>query len=84
MDNANLTQKNFEVSPSTYALAVAYQDVRLTDTQVSSSRLKSYNAAIDDNGQEKLLNRFFVNYAGQNYPSPDGDCKFDEANLCRL
>lgn len=76
IDNASFQQKNFDVSPSTYALSVAYQDLRAgTNSVVSSSKFKSYNAAI--NSEEDLkLERFFINYAGQNLPAPDADPEF--------
>jgi len=71
-----LTQKNFDVSPSSYALTVAYQDTRAgTNTQVSSSKFKSYNAALTTSEEQKL-ERFFLNYAGQNLPAPDADPSF--------
>jgi hypothetical protein len=76
IDTTSFQQKNFDVSPSTYALTVAYQDLRAgTNAQVSSTKFKSYNAALT--GSEELkLNRFFVNYAGQNLPAPDADPSF--------
>ena len=84
IDNASFQQKNFDVSPSTYALTVAYQDLRAgQDTRVSSSIFKSYNAALSNvanvvgNVSEELkLNRLFINYAGQNLPAPDADPEF--------
>jgi len=74
--NGGMQQKNFDVSPSTYALTVAYQDSRAgTNTQISSSKFKSYNALITTS-EELKLRRFFINYAGQNLPSPDADPLF--------
>lgn len=70
-------QKNFDVSPSTYALTVAYQDGRIgSDTRISSSKFKAYNLAITE-PQELKLNRFYISYAGQQFPSPDADPKFN-------
>jgi len=72
----SFTQKNFDVSPSTRSLTVAYQDARVgTDTRFSASRFKSYDAA-GEAVQDLKLNRFYVNYAGQNLPSPDADPEF--------
>jgi hypothetical protein len=77
IDTTNFQQKNFDVSPSSYALTVAYQDLRAgTNTQVSSSKFKSYNAGLTAS-EELKLNRFFVNYAGQNLPAPDADPNFE-------
>lgn len=77
IDNENFAQKNFDVSPSTYALSVAYQDLRAgNNTSVSSSKFRSYNDALTA-PVELNLNRFFINYAGQNMPAPDADPIFD-------
>ena len=82
IDNASFAQKNFDVSPSTYALSVAYQDLRAgNNTSVSSSKFRSYNAGLTA-AQELSLERFFINYAGQNMPAPDADPQFD-ANIDR-
>lgn len=73
VDSSSLGQKSWDVSPSTYALTVAYQDLRAgTNTQVSASKFKSYNVALNAE-EETKLNRFFINYAGQNIPAPDAD-----------
>ena len=73
IDNTSFQQKSFDVSPSTYALAVAYQDQRIgTDTRVSAAKFKSYNAALSAS-EEVKLNRFFINFAGANKPAPDAD-----------
>ena len=76
IETTSFAQRNFDVSPSTYALSVAYQDIRAgNDTRASTSIFKAYNTAFT--GTEELkLNRFFINYAGQNLPSPDADPDF--------
>jgi hypothetical protein len=78
IDNTSFAQKNYEVSPSTYALTVAYQDLRAGEnTALSSSKFKSYNSlAVPTTSEELKLNRFFINYAGQNLPAPDADPSF--------
>jgi hypothetical protein len=82
IDNTGFAQKNFEVSPSSYALSVAYQDLRAGEnTAISSSKFKSYDSAngnlIPSKTDESLkLSRFFINYAGQNLPAPDADPEF--------
>ena len=76
VDTVSFQQKNWDVSPSTYALTVAYQDLRAgTNTQVSPSKFKAYNAALTSS-QEIKLQRFFINYAGMNLPAPDADPNF--------
>lgn len=76
IDNFSFAQKNWDVSPSTYALTVAYQDLRAgTNTQISASKFKSYNVDITTSEEQKL-NRWYINYAGTSYPSPDADPSF--------
>ena len=78
IDNGGSFQgKYFDVSPSTHALTVAYQDGRAgTNSQISVSKFKSYNVAVNAE-QETKLNRFYINFAGQNLPTPDADPEFD-------
>jgi hypothetical protein len=69
----NFQQKNFDVSPSSFALTTCFQDTRAGNlTQFSASKFK-----IDGPTQAELtLNRLFLNYAGQNRPAPDADPSF--------
>lgn len=81
VDVPNFQQKNFDVSPSTYALSVAYQDLRCgTNTALSASKFKSYDngagGLIPTTSEELKINRFFLNFAGQNLPAPDADPSF--------
>ena len=76
-NQTSFQQRNFDVSPSTYALTVAYQDARSgSNTLHSSSIYKVSNVGNTENNEELKLNRFFINYAGQNLPAPDADPKF--------
>jgi len=71
------TQRNFDVSPSTYALTVAYQDSRSgNDSRNSPSIFKVSDPNRTSNNEEQKLSRFFINYAGQNLPAPDADPNF--------
>jgi hypothetical protein len=73
--DGGFSQKNFDVSPSTFALTTAFQDTRAgSDSLYSSSKFK-----FDGSGELKL-NRMFINYAGQNRPAPDADPMYDPAN----
>ena len=77
----SFAQRNFDVSPSTYALTVAYADVRAGEhTAISASKFKSYETAVAGAAvsvpQELNLERFFINYAGQNLPAPDANPDF--------
>ena len=86
VDQATFGQKDFTVSPSTYALTAAYQDGRVgTDTRISSTKFRSYQNGVAgvipaDTAvvpQELNLQRFFINYNSQNFPQPDADPEFD-------
>lgn len=80
IDNPSFAQKNWDVSPSTYALTVAYQDIRAgTNTRTPSSKFISFNAGLTGREEQKL-NRWYINYAGANYPSPDADPNFVAGN----
>lgn len=72
---AGFSQKPFDVSPSTFALSVAYQDTRVSETTYLQTKFKSYNA-LGNAAQELGLRRFYINYAGEQKPSPDADPNF--------
>lgn len=70
---ASFQQRNFEVSPSTTALTVAYQHSAVgNDTKYSQSIFKG-----NDNNELKVV-RFYVNYAGQSLPNPDANPEFKD------
>lgn len=73
-----LLQEEFTVSPSTYALTLAFQDGRAGSDQskYSASKLK-INQPYDD---ELKLTRMFLKYAGMNKPQPDADPKYKVAS----
>jgi hypothetical protein len=73
VDNNNgLQQKNFDVSPTAYALTAAYQHQNLQDTRNSASKFKFAPVAGVPSG-ELNLQRFYMQYNGENKPSPDAD-----------
>jgi len=78
INNTSFGQKNFDVSPSTYAITLAYQDSRAGEhTAISPAKFRSYEAGLTPAiPQELALNRMFINYAGQNIPAPDADPQF--------
>lgn len=76
--NGSLGQKNFDVSPSTYALTCAFQDSSAgSDVLYSASKFKVQN------DEELGLTRLFLTYGGQSKPSPDADIDFDSAGIDR-
>lgn len=80
IDTTSFSSKNLEISQSTRALAIAYQDLRVgNDTRFSASKFKSYGSnLIDGVSVEKRLKRFYVNYANVSKPSPDADPLYSE------
>lgn len=87
ISSSSFGQRQFDVSPSTRAIAVAFQDGRAgsgTDTRISSSKFRSYDGAnIDPQDDSKdtglSLNRMYYSYAGTNYPNTsDVSPEFDE------
>lgn len=77
----NLSQTNFSVSSATKALVVAYQDIRLNNGVMSSSK---FTIASDADPQTNIpvvadrigasrLSRLYIQYDGLQRPSPDGD-----------
>jgi hypothetical protein len=67
------SQKNFDVSPATKQLVVAFQDTRAgTNTLYSATKFRSYDALPFVDETQKLT-RMFVNYAGVSKPQIDAD-----------
>ena len=66
-----LSKDYYDVSPTTYGLTVAYQDVAAgIDTRRSCSRF-----TVGDN-KELQITRLFLQYAGKSFPQPDADPSF--------
>lgn len=67
---ADLTQTSIDVMPSSYALALAFQDRRADDaiaTNISISKLRLYQ------GKEQALSRYSLRFAGLSVPQPEAD-----------
>ncbi len=71
---ANRTQFSLDISPSTHALTVAFQDESAeTNTIFSQSKFKIQNS------EELNLTNFYIRYSGVQKPQPDFRPLFDEA-----
>ncbi len=68
--STGLQQEEFSVSPSTTALATAFQDNRAGSTTFLSPSL--FRIGSQAHHELKLI-RFYINYAGDNRPKPDAD-----------
>lgn len=84
-DCTSLVQKNFDVPGKTTHLTLAFQDQSEgSDTRYSRSKLKIRPAPFDPlrgrvdthEGQDLLLERFFIQYGTQQKPTPDFDGRF--------
>ena len=74
--NSDFAQRNYDISPSTYALTVAFQDGRCNnDPRIPSSIFKCFNENFEPD-KELSLNRMYISYASQQRPSPDADPSF--------
>ena len=88
-DATSLTQKTFDVHGKTNALTLAFQDQGPTsDTRYSQSKFKirPVHPLYNDNpnfslaeGQDLLLDRFFIQYGNEQKPAPDFDGKYSKA-----
>lgn len=71
----SLSQQYFTISPATKALAIAYQDTRVTENKVNASRFSVANTNVLPNDPKSNLanglSRLYVQYAGVTKPSPD-------------
>lgn len=71
--NATGGENHFDVSPTTNSLTVAFQDNRVgTQARVPSSKFRCGDAAYAF-GSELELSNFYLNFAGQNKPTPNAD-----------
>ena len=83
------SQRSVDVSPSTFGLTLTFQDTRINDdTRLSAARFSVAETRGGKDGEQpvwgtdiaKYLRRFYVQYAGQNHPSPDGDPELDNGD----
>lgn len=74
--SASFIQNSFDVPPSVYGLTVAYQDIG-----IGASSLTSASRFVERDGNERRLNRFFMQYSDQKYPYIDSDAIEDQPNF---
>lgn len=68
-ENTALQSHHFDVHKSTHALAIALQDRQSNNSLYSNSKFV-VNA---DAHEERRLDRYYIQYAGKQKPSPDSD-----------
>jgi len=87
-NSTSLISKNFDVPGKTAALTLAFQDQGPTsDTRFSQSKFKIRPAPVTDqnaamsteDGQDLLLERFFIQYGNEQKPVPDFDGSYSKA-----
>lgn len=82
VQSTDTNQRYFDVSPSTVALAVAYQDLRTNQSNMSSSIFRVSGQNLDHWGEgteQNKINHFYISYAGMQKPSPNMDNNPDNA-----
>jgi len=78
--SAGSSEHTFEISPSTWGVAIAFQDARAgTDTRCPPTEFIAYNAAYGAKMNTKLTS-FYATYAGKTYNSPATNVTDDAAN----
>jgi len=82
-DCTSLVQKNFDVHGKSTQLTLAFQDqAEGSDTRRSKSKFKIRPAPTEEktaapmDGQELLLERFYINYGQEQKPAPDFDGRY--------
>ena len=86
-NSMSLTQKTFDVPGKTSALTLAFQDQGpASDTRCSQSKFKIRPAPVEgtggystQEGQDLLLERFFIQYGNEQKPVPDFDGAYSKA-----
>ena len=85
-DATSLIQKNFDVPGKTTHLTLAFQDQSEgSDTRYSRSKFKIRPGDVDNadvsthDGQDLLLERFFISYGTEQKPSPDFDGRYESS-----
>ena len=74
----NSDQRVIDVSPSTSAVTIAFQDNRsLTDSRFSLSKFKAYDNIGAETVHDKLTS-MYIQYAGQTIPQPHADPQFTD------
>lgn len=77
--NQEMSNYGFDVRSDTHAFSVAIQDQRMSDTRISNTKFRSYNANVDiDDSQENNLERFYIKYANYTLPQPDLNNDIDD------
>jgi hypothetical protein len=79
VSNASFGMKSMDISPSTIAVGIAYQDRRAGErSDISASKFKVYPTVVTSTSEDQALklNRFYFSYAGRNIPQPDASPEF--------
>lgn len=82
IEGNGLTQRYFNVSPSTVKLGVAYQDTRINSSTQASASLFTVSDAPVAYGEGILQNdltRMYISYANMQKPQPDANPEYNEA-----
>jgi len=75
----SLVQTSLDVTPSSYALALAFQDNRAINREDSDISVTKFHVAGDNSDREELaLSRYSIRFSGLSVPQPDAELKEGE------
>ena len=73
VQSLGLTQTSLDVMPSSYALALAFQDSRAIDSARTDQSVTKFTVSGDNSHEELALRRYSIRFAGISLPQPDAD-----------
>lgn len=73
LNTTSLTQTAIDVTPSSYALALAFQDKRSETAEDTSYSVTKFHVGLKD---ELYLSRYSIRFAGLSLPQPDAQLAF--------
>lgn len=78
LNTTSTTQTAIDVTPSSYALALAFQDKRAEVSARTDYSISKFHVGLKD---ELYLKRYSIRFAGLSLPQPDADIQYNPNNL---
>jgi len=85
LQSKSLVQTSLDVTPSSYALALAFQDNRAINREDTDKSVTKFHVAGTNSDKEELaITRYSIRFAGLSVPQPDAELKEGDAHefLC--
>lgn len=76
--SASLSQFSVDVMPSSYALALAFQDTRVNSEKETDCSITKFKVNGDFEHEEQSLERYSIRFAGLSLPQPDAEIKISD------